>query len=366
MFTFGIRIILLLLIIGGVAALLGDYIGRIIGRKRLTLFGLRPRNTAYAITVITGILIVFITMASILTISKDARTALFGLDDLRTEVKEKSRLLEKTKDELALRVSEKDIIDQQLALAKKDLDKTEKDLEEKEKDLDETKENLKKAKKEIATLAKQRQKLAKQVEVARKGRLLFKNGQVLITSIILAGPEKAKLELGLKQILSATDVYIRSFGVTGKDHFVFMSPNEFNQTVASLQKLRGEQIVTVVATRNSLYGEVVQTRFNLAQNKLVYRAGTEIAQATIPSSLSVPEIEIEIKKLLIVSNQKAIEAGVFPDASGSVGRVPYSTIFSLAKKIKFRRKKVALLKTLAKSNTFSIGPLEVDFKVTYQ
>jgi len=351
MFTFGVRIILLLLIIGGITALLGDYIGRIIGRKRLTIFNLRPRKTAYAITVITGVLIVFMTIGIILTISKDARTALFGLDELRTEVREKSRLLKKTKYELALKVTEKETIDQELISAQNKLATT--------------KEDLKEAKHEIVALQKTKGKLTKQVEVSRRGKVLFKVGDVLLTSVIQAGPEKAKLELGLKQILSATDAHVRSFGKTSKQHLIYISPKDFKTTVARLQKRHGEQIITVIATRNILLGEVVHTRFNIAQNRLVYSAGTEIAQAAISPEISIPEIEQKIMRLLAASNQIAKEAGVLPDASGSVGRVPYATISSLAKKIK-AQKKIVQLKTLAKNNTYSIGPLVVDFKIIPQ
>jgi len=39
-------------------AYLGDIVGTRIGKRRISLFGLRPRHTSSVITVITGILIV--------------------------------------------------------------------------------------------------------------------------------------------------------------------------------------------------------------------------------------------------------------------------------------------------------------------
>ena len=159
MLSFGIRIILFLLLIGGVIAILGDYIGRLIGRRRLTIFNLRPRHTAFAITVLTGVLIVFATLGIMLAVSQDARTALFGLEELRKDLAEKSQLLEKTKDELEERVAEKEKIDKELQSAQA---------------------ALQEAKIEINALEKTKEKLKREVEISRQGTVLFKVGEVLL------------------------------------------------------------------------------------------------------------------------------------------------------------------------------------------
>ena len=351
MLTFGTRMILLLLVIGGAVAIIGDYIGRAIGRRRLTFLGLRPRHTAFAVTVLTGILIVFVTMGVILAVSRDARTALFGLEELRREVAEKGRLLEKTKDELAVSVFEKE--------------KVEAEREKIESALQSSRNKLQQARAEIAALEKTREKLGKEVEESRKGKVLFKVGETLLTSLIQAGPEKAKLEQGLKQILSAADAHVRSFGVRSSKHLIFVTPEEFNRTVSILRKSRDEEIIKVIATRNTLFGEEVPIRFEVLENRIVYRAGEEIDGIEISAGLSVPEIEQEIKRLLYITNQSAKEAGVLPDPGGSVGSVPYSKIFSLAKKIEKYKKGVAL-QTLASGNIYTIGPLEVSFKILYR
>ena len=100
-------------------------------------------------------------------------------------------------------------------------------------------------------------------------------------------------------------------------------------------------------------------------NQVIYKAGDVIAETNISASLSAPEIEQKIKKLLSLTHEEAKTAGVIPDVSGTVGSVAYSKIFDLAKKIKTNQKRV-LLKTLAKHNTYTVSPLEVDFKIFYQ
>ena len=54
---FGATLILVMVITGGLIAFIGDRIGTRVGKRRLTLWGLRPRYTSIIITILTGILI---------------------------------------------------------------------------------------------------------------------------------------------------------------------------------------------------------------------------------------------------------------------------------------------------------------------
>ncbi len=82
----GVILIPVLIIISGAVAYIGNMVGRATGRRRLTIFGLRPRYTAHLITVLTGMLITLISLGSVLLVSKDARVGLFRLNDLRQQI----------------------------------------------------------------------------------------------------------------------------------------------------------------------------------------------------------------------------------------------------------------------------------------
>jgi len=58
----------------GFIAYWGDLLGRRLGKRRLSLFGLRPRYTAIVTTTITGMLIALFTIGFMMVLSKDART----------------------------------------------------------------------------------------------------------------------------------------------------------------------------------------------------------------------------------------------------------------------------------------------------
>jgi hypothetical protein len=84
-----LRLILILIIagiIGGAIAYLGNQLGRYIGRKKLSIFRLRPRHTSILITTITGTLIASGTLLFAYTASWEVRTLFSGLEKFRKEV----------------------------------------------------------------------------------------------------------------------------------------------------------------------------------------------------------------------------------------------------------------------------------------
>lgn len=85
--TVAVILIPTLILVSGLVALIGNMVGRNIGRRRLTLFGLRPRYTAQVITVLTGMLITVVTLAVVLLVSHDARVALFHLHELQQQAR---------------------------------------------------------------------------------------------------------------------------------------------------------------------------------------------------------------------------------------------------------------------------------------
>ncbi|AFY77687.1 MAG: DUF3084 domain-containing protein [Hydrococcus sp. C42_A2020_068] len=77
-----------IVILGGLIAVLGDRLGSKIGKARLTLFGLRPRQTAQLVTVLTGTLIALSTLGILFALSKSLRQGVFDLDRILKEKRE--------------------------------------------------------------------------------------------------------------------------------------------------------------------------------------------------------------------------------------------------------------------------------------
>lgn len=320
----------MIIVVSGVVAYIGNYIGRSIGRKRLSIFKLRPRYTAMVFTVLTGIAIALLTMLVILMVSRDARTALFGLDQLKSTLQEQKQLIQNNQNEI-----------------------------------EKTNLELNTAKKQLADIKRVKQKLEKEIQQSRQGTVLFKLGDVLITSVMKAGPEKNKLGKGLEKIISAADAYVRELGVSSKEHLIYIAPKNFNAALDQLMLMDNEAIIKVKAAQNTLFGEQVKAELEVIDNTLLYPKGLELAQIKIDPKISQPEIEQQIKILLAMAHKRAKTDGMLTNASGSVGSIAYTEIASVAKKIKLN-KASATVKATAKKDIYLIGPLEVSLNIYYQ
>lgn len=88
-------LIVAMLILGGLIAALGDRIGTKVGKARLRLFQLRPKQTAIVITIGTGILISASTLIILFSLSESLRQGIFELDEILKKRREITFQLEK-------------------------------------------------------------------------------------------------------------------------------------------------------------------------------------------------------------------------------------------------------------------------------
>jgi cell division protein FtsB len=88
---YSISIVIILVVVGGLIAYLGDRIGMKVGKGRLSLFGLRPKYSSIIVTIVSGVLIAVISLGLILLVSERSRVAMFELDNLLEEI-EKSQV----------------------------------------------------------------------------------------------------------------------------------------------------------------------------------------------------------------------------------------------------------------------------------
>ncbi len=102
----GIALILGITLVAGLIAYIGDRVGHQVGRKRLTMFGLRPKYTSTIVAVGTGMMIALVVTVTALLASGYARAAFFHLQDINNRVNE----LQAEADALAKRVRETNVV----------------------------------------------------------------------------------------------------------------------------------------------------------------------------------------------------------------------------------------------------------------
>jgi len=319
-----IRIIILLILISGAVAYVGNRIGRFFGKRRLSLFGMRPRYTATVFTVVSGILIAVITFTTLIAVSQEARTALFGLEELRGKIRlSQSELQSKTRELESIRTQTEAF------------------------------------KKEIYNLQSTKSKLKKEVEAATHEKVLFSAGEEVYITVLKGGVGAAAAESNLQQILNNLDKSLKKY----KIQEVQVDRTDFASTVSFLANYEGEVVFKIISTQNVTVGGMLPVRLLVQGNQLVYKKGEEIAKDLISSRLTNLEIEQKIKDLLSAAHYAAREKGVLPDVTGSLGSVPYAKIFEAQKRVKGYPDSLVTVSVTAAKDIFSVGPLDVEFRV---
>ena len=117
----GYTLILAILILGGIIATLGDRIGTKVGKARLSMFNLRPRDTATLVTIATGGMISASTLGILLLLSGQLRDGLFRLESIRSELSSSQQQKQKVETELSAAKKEQENAQQRLGQINKSL-----------------------------------------------------------------------------------------------------------------------------------------------------------------------------------------------------------------------------------------------------
>lgn len=109
--TAGYILVFVILILGGVIATVSDRLGTKVGKARLSLFKLRPRDTAVVVTVMAGSILSATTLGILFATSKPLRTGVFRIDEIQKRLNNARR-------ELNLATEEKKRVENELSQAR--------------------------------------------------------------------------------------------------------------------------------------------------------------------------------------------------------------------------------------------------------
>ncbi|MEG4211820.1 DUF3084 domain-containing protein [Microcoleus sp. S13_B4] len=109
--TAGYILVFVILVLGGVIATVSDRLGTKVGKARLSLFKLRPRDTAVVVTVMAGSILSALTLGIMFATSKPLRTGVFRIDEIQKRLNNARR-------EINQATQEKNRVETELAQAR--------------------------------------------------------------------------------------------------------------------------------------------------------------------------------------------------------------------------------------------------------
>lgn len=405
---YGVVLILVLIITGGAIAFIGDRLGTKIGKKRLSIFGLRPRHTSILITIFTGICITTLTFGVMAAVSENVRTALFGMEKLHQTMRDTQASLTQATADLAEAQDEQARTDEQLAASQADVDRLQSRQQELQAESDRlsagnraleaansslqsrndelagvndqlgwqngqlTQQNgqLTQKNSELTDSNKKLETRADELRTGlinmREGDIAFRAGEVIAAGVIKGGQN-------LKAVTNDMEALVQ---LANRNANVRLGTNHDNQDLwvyrpdydAALQQIAGspqDTAVRIVAAGNLLRGEPVRAALKLYQSSLIYKDQTLIyAHDYQLTGGANGEAETVVMQFLNEVNKTATAAGVLPDPiRGTVGTMDVEQFYTTVHQLFGIRGTVHIAAT-ANGDINTLGPLRLNITVT--
>ncbi|MGD1938119.1 MAG: DUF3084 domain-containing protein [Cyanophyceae cyanobacterium] len=367
-----VLIVLAAIALGGLIATVGDRLGSRVGKARLRLFNLRPRQTATVITIATGGLISALTVGLVVLlgaleleqVQTQLRQSREDLDEASTDQKQVSQSLnrlratqrmtrgqlERSQERLDAaqkrfgQVSkragdlQKDIqrlgaerkrLDQQLQRLQVDRDRLGVEnrqkgaqIAQREAQLRSVGSRLQAAQRQFSQsqvqlerLAEEVRSLEQQAQILRGGSVALRRGQVLAGTLVqVRSPQEARLVL--QQLLNVANETASQAIRPGLDReqVLRISRGELDSGIAQLPDGK-EYLVRVLSAANYVVGEgPVQVGLEVIENRTVIRAGALLTRGTFGrDNLSRDEVRDRLELLIAQAQFRARLAGVVID-----------------------------------------------------
>ena len=387
---FGLRLMFLLAVMGGVIAFIADKLGSKIGKKRLTVFGLRPHDTSVLLTVLSGVLISLFSIGILAVSSQSARTALFGMEKLQKELQqlntEKNNVEEefnkamdslKQKNEAIASLDEKiKEVNAAKSEAENNLAYANHNLSEVREQYQATQENLVTTRKEVASLTEARDKLSEDIKnlkeeteelqkglaFMRGGQMMYRSGEVVFAGVLQGGLDTDENEKQLDWLMEgANNAAMNRIGLASdsKAELVWAPRDEYDRLLELLHKANGNVLVRVRSLANTVIGQPVLCGMEVLPNKLVFKNGVKIHQKIIDMNDKSVNPDQTFMIFLHEVNQKSVKAGILPDPmTGKVGNISAVTMVETATKMKKMGGRI-ILTAFADGDITTAGPVQL-------
>ena len=383
---FGAQLILILVIMGGAIAFLGDKLGSKIGKKRLTIFGLRPHYTSILMTIITGVVVAGATMGILMVSSTSVRTALFGMEKIRTEIatlnKDKTDILreldvqkvkvadldkqiKQSSIDLAVATKQKEEAQRQVAELESSYQAAEEKLSQAQGQMDKLQASRDKLKGEVSSLETATQKLRENMAAMREGDVVFRSGEILYANVLKAGLGTEENQKQMDVFLAAANGHIlERTGAKEDTQILWLSKESVKNALQALAEGKGNIYVRVCAAGNILSGEMAVSRLEMVPNNKVYGNNTEILSQRINVEVDSQQVEMALLAFLKDVNKAAVAKGVVADPlTGKVGAIDAAEMEIVSASIRKFGGKVEIT-AKAKGDIAVAGPVLLKLEVS--
>lgn len=328
----GYIFILAILILGGVIATVGDRIGSKVGKARLSVFNLRPRNTATLVTIVTGGVISSSTLAILLATNGQLRDGLFRLGEIRKELDLTQMQKQSAEAELKIANQQKQSALSELNTINLSLREALTRQAETETALRASQENLLNLQAELSQIQEQEAQLTDRIQQLDREQKELTQTKIKLTA------ERDRLSQELQKITAET---------TALRNQVETSQN--NLKTLSVQQIRLQKEVENLENTKNILAKSIDT---LRQGGVRITKDQVLAAVVIPSDLSPQEQRQSVLQLLQLADQNARRELDFPDNTPVILSVTSADIDRIITRLQAEKEKNRQLKPQERSDSF--------------
>ena len=389
----GVKILIIIALMGGLIAYMGDKLGTKVGKRRMSLFGLRPKHTSIIVTIVTGLLVAAATVGVLSFTSQSVRTALFGMDQLRADMKHLNEevaaktqelirgkaLLEQNKQELEERMAEIEQIRREVEATKAELASAQAAKDATEAELASLQSSYAEVSKKLADLEATRAKMEAHIKELqntqeqlqngiihlREGTILFQVDQLLAQAVVRPGLSAEDSNATIKHIIDDTNqLVLRRLGIEDQGQaqaVVYVDRQNIEVATQKLIDSKTPMVVQVVAAGNIISGEPAVALIQVYPQQFIYK-NNEVIHSTVMDGGS--NAQASMLQFLKQVNEKAKAKGVIPDSlSGDIGTIPGDDLFTAIRRVSTMHGKVHV-EAYVDGDTYSSGPVHLKLRIT--
>lgn len=315
--------VVLMMLFGGALAYGSDWLGRKLGKQRLTLFGVRPRHTATLLTTLTGVLTVALTIAILTALNESFRVWITRGDRILYELRENEARLQSLRERTEQLISERKRLEEERAKAEAELLQVKAQYEQQlqkaqqlEQELNATRarlsasqQTLKSVQKQVIDLQRVREDLQNQTESLRK-----EIADLQVFQERLREQNKDFTEYNIRVTQENIQLENRNRALAEENQQLEARNRELQQQNDDLETQnkilldRSTEYRLRLTQLESAVRDLVQLA-NIRLQPVAFQIGEELARTTLPANWSEFRIRQALQDLLNKADQFARQRG---------------------------------------------------------
>ena len=366
------KLIVLTLLAGGILSIIGDRIGMKFAKRRVTLWGLRPKYTSSILTAATGTMISLFVIVILAIVSESVRTSLFSMQFIQRQIVDLTKQLQESRNEQ--QVSSLLIVEaqQQLDRKQKELNGKQNELDSKQRELSEMQLRSDELRQATERLAAERASLEEDVKRIRdnlgrlqEGRIVAFSDERLAQEVI---PEGTTDEAEVRRSLDRLDERVR-YEVARRTSSVPASvvvedeAESRDSAVSRILAYDSRKVVRAIASHNIAAGEKVRVLYRVFESSLVFSADEPLITRVVRFVPDLDQAEVILSFMLRRLNLMSTQSGIITDSlTGTVGGIPANDFYDAVERIAAAQAPLRIT-LLAASDIYSEGPVSVKIAV---